>query len=128
MPIEPNPDPASQVPDEPLTPMQEAIRARALATLENDARLPRPSTRRKIITGVVAVVAVVMLVVALDFGVRIMQRILTLWMEEESSVPMTPPRAGEPFFITVDPPADTPKVETPPAAESAPVDANKAAK
>lgn len=99
--------------------MQEAIRARALATLENDERQYKPSTRRKIMTGVVAVVTVVLLVLAIDFGVRIIQRILTLWMEEESSVPApTTSDPDQPFYITVDPPADTPKANAVSAGES----------
>jgi len=109
MPIESNSEPTSQPGDEPLTPLQEAIRARAIATLENADRQPEPSMRRKLWTGVLAVVTVVLLVVAIDFAVRIIQRILALYGQEETTVP-APASAdpNQPFYITVDPPAEAP--------------------
>jgi hypothetical protein len=115
MSIEPNSDPTSHAGDEPLTPLQQAIRARALATLENDERQPKPTTRRKIITGVLALVVVFLLFLAIDFAVRIIQRVLELYEQEETSVPApVTPDPNRPFFITVDPPADAPATTAPP--------------
>lgn len=91
--------------DEPLTPYQEAIRARAIATLENEARQPQPTTRRKIYTAVAALVTVLLLGFGIDFGVRIIQRILSLYGQEESAPAPVPTGPDQPYFITVDPPA-----------------------
>ncbi len=98
--------------------MQEAIRARALTTLENDERMPRPTTRRKVITGVLAVLTVFLLFLAIDFAVRIIQHILELYGKQEASVPAPATfDPDKPFYITVDPQADASKAEaqTPPA-------------
>lgn len=94
----------------PLTPLQQAIRDRALATLEFAERQPKPSLRRKLTTGLMVVVIVALLLVAIDFGVRIMHRILLLWAVDDSSAPVATPQPldpKQPFFISVDPPANS---------------------
>jgi hypothetical protein len=128
MSIEPNSDPVAHTDDEPLTPMQQAIRARALTTLENDERMPKPSTRRKVITGVLAVVTVVLLFLAIDFAVRILQRVLALYGQDETSVTAPKPfDPNKPFFITVEPSADAPETNAPTSSANTGTAASEAA-
>lgn len=104
----------------PLTPVQQAIRDRALATIEFAERQPKPSLRRKLATGLLVVVMVVLFLVAVDFGVRIMHRILLLWEVDESSAPTPVPLdPKQPFFISVDPPANSASSSAPAAATAA---------
>ena len=87
-----------------LSPMQQAIKARALRTIENQVNQPRLSGRRKLVFAMLSVVTVIGLIILINYGVAIMQRIFELWMQDDSPV-VAPLKSGEPFYITVDPPS-----------------------
>ena len=87
-----------------LSPMQQAIRARALRTIENQSNQPRLSGRRKLVFATLSVLTVIGLVLFINYGVAVMQRIFELWMQDDSPV-VAPLKPGEPFYITVDPPS-----------------------
>ena len=90
-----------------FTPLQQAVRARALWTIENQHNQPRLSTRRKLLFASLSLVTVIGLIILINYGVIIMQRIFALWTQDEAPV-ITQPKVGEPFYITVDPPISSP--------------------
>lgn len=95
--------------DDAPTPLQLAIRARALDTLENARRQPRPTLKRKLMTGMMVLITLVILTVAIDFSVRIMHHILTVWYGEQTAPQIKPPPRldpNQPFYISVDPPSE----------------------
>jgi hypothetical protein len=87
-----------------LSPMQRAIKARAIATIENQGNQPRLSVRRKLAFATLSIMTVVGLIFLINYGVAIMQRIFELWIQDDSPV-VAPLKPGEPFYITVDPPS-----------------------
>lgn len=87
-----------------LSHLQRAIKARALRTIENQENQPRLSVRRKLVFAGLSILTVVGLIVLINYGVAIMQRIFELWMEDDAPV-VTQPEPGQPFYITVDPPS-----------------------
>ena len=89
-----------------LSPMQQAIRARALRTIENQANQPRLSSHRKLVFATLSVVTVIGLIILINYGVAIMQRIFELWMQDDPPV-IAPLKPGEPFYITVEPPSSS---------------------
>jgi len=114
MPIDVNSDPASDksadhAPEEAApTALQRAIRERALARIQAEQNQPRPSLRRKLTVGLLVLLTVTLLLVGIDFSVRVMHRILALW-SPESNAPQPPPSLGpdQPYYITVEPPAES---------------------
>ncbi len=87
-----------------LSPLQRAIKARALRTIENQENQPRLSVRRKLVFAGLSILTVVGLIILINYGVAIMQRIFELWTEDETPV-VSQPEPGQPFYITVDPPS-----------------------
>jgi hypothetical protein len=100
--------PATDQDTEP-NPLQAAIRARALATLENAERQPRPTLRRKLTMGLFAVLVVVGLSFTFDMVIRVMHHILIVWYGDpaESVQPVPKFDPSKPFYITVDPPLES---------------------
>lgn len=96
----------------PVTPLQRAIQARALATLENAERQPKPTRQRKILVAVLVVITLSALLLLIDFSVRVMHHILLIWYPEPTPTQMQLPKPikplgpDEPYYITVDPPPD----------------------
>ena len=86
-----------------LSTMQQAIKARALRTIENQANQPRLSGRRKLVFATLSVLMVMGLIILINYSVAIMQHIFELWMQDDSPV-VAPLKPGEAFYITVDPP------------------------
>lgn len=98
-------DDASPAREAAPTALQRAIRERAMARIQAELDQPRPSWRRRLTVAVLVLLTVVSLVVAIDFAVRAMHRILELWLSEP---PVASQPAGlnpdQPFYISVDPP------------------------
>lgn len=82
--------------------MQRAIQARALRTIENEQNQPVSSPRRKLVIATVSVLTVIGLMILINYGVAIMQRIFELWMQDDAPA-VTVPRPDQPFMIRVDP-------------------------
>ena len=91
---------------------QEAIRNRARDTLDNDAGQPTASRQRKLLTALAVTLVVAALILVIDFGVRVMHFILTVWYgdpnEQAQPAPpsVNPYDPTKPFYITVNPPVD----------------------
>jgi len=88
--------------DAELTPMQRAVQARALRTIENEQNQPVSSPRRKLVIATLSVLMVIGLMILINYGVAIMQRIFELWMQDDAPA-VTVPRPDQPFMIKVDP-------------------------
>jgi len=89
-----------------LSPMQQAIKARALRTIENQGNQSRMSVRRKLAFSALSILTVVGLIFLINYSVAIMQRIFKLWVQDDPYV-VTPLKPGEPFYITVEPPSSS---------------------
>ena len=79
---------------------------------DNDAGQPTASRQRKLLTALAVTLVVAALILVIDFGVRVMHFILTVWYGDpnEQTQP-APPSVNQydptkPFCITVNPPAD----------------------
>lgn len=92
------------------TALQQAIRARALDTLDNAERLPKPTRQRKLVVAGLVVATVAVLLLLIDFSVRVMHHILMMWYPEAPAQvqprPVKPLGPNDPYYITVEPPAD----------------------
>ncbi len=99
-----DPDPLTQ--SDTQSSFQRAIRARALDTINLQINQPTPTLRRRLMTGAMVLVIVMLLVLTIDFGVRVMHHIMQIWGYEE--VPVPPPvfNPDQPFYITVEPPVE----------------------
>ncbi len=120
MPDEPDSSSVAHTRDAPLTPMQEAIRDRALATLENADRQPTPSRKRKIVTGLLALAVVLSLFAVIDFLVGLFQRVLSVYYQDEATTAPVAADPKQPYYITVDPGQPVATGTDVPASSSAP--------
>jgi hypothetical protein len=115
----PNPDVDQREVDATPTALQAAIRARAMATLENAARQYQPTVQRRLVTGAMVLAIMLLLITSIDFGVRILHRMFIIWYGDPDAplVQPAPFDPSKPMFITVDPAQDakTPKPSTPDA-------------
>ncbi|MGD9842324.1 MAG: hypothetical protein AB7F79_10060 [Steroidobacteraceae bacterium] len=102
--------------DAELTPMQRAIRARALLTIENDQNRPKLSPRNKLLLGLLSVLTVMGLILMINWGVAVMQRIFELWRQDDTAV--ATPKSNDTFYIKVNPERPPPEVDPSPAPET----------
>jgi hypothetical protein len=112
-------------PAAPLSAVERAIRARALAEIEQQqAQPPMPASRRLLIM-VVVLVAVSGFLFSVNFAVTGIRRIMDIWypgsISKRTDKPVPVPAPGtagstQPFYITVDPqPEPAPAAVTTPA-------------
>jgi hypothetical protein len=98
-----------------VTAMQEAIRKRAIDTVNAEqARPPASLPQRMLILGL-TLSAMLVFVLLINFVVTGMQKIMDVWYPgsisgRSANEPMAVPPLGpdQPFYISVDPPADVP--------------------
>jgi hypothetical protein len=104
----PNPDVDQREVGATPTALQAAIRARAMTTLENAARQYRPTVQRRLVTGAMVLAIMLLLITAIDCGVRILHRMFIIWYGDPDAPLVQPPPfdPSKPMFITVDPAPD----------------------
>ena len=88
--------------DEAQVALQRAIRARALDTIER-ASQPKMSLQRRLLTGALVLLVLLLLVTLIDFGVRVMHHIMQIWGYEEAPMQTVPIEPDRPFYISVEP-------------------------